>query len=129
MKFQFKNKKGYWFEVKGNSIVFRRPYRTESYGLYTGEAAGIKNFKDAQSVFNWHHYYGMQHRRRHPLGLNLYDLTCEHANNWRKVGQPYFDPPPFEKFYAESKRYAERDDQILYEDGSLGEKGIGHDDR
>lgn len=119
MKFNFKGKKGYWFKVSDEKIVFHRPYKVESCSLYPQERGKIKTFKQAQKVFSWHRSYGLQHRRRHPLGINLYDLTLEHAKNMREVGQPYFAPDPWPDFYEESKKYAIRDNEKLFDDGSL----------
>lgn len=117
--FKFKNKRGFAFEVHGKYIAFVRPYKNQTVELLPMERSKVGNFRQACEVFNWHYTHGMQHRRRHPLGLNLYELTVEQDNENTKVGWNYNPAPSFDEFYAESKRYAERDGLQLNADGSL----------
>lgn len=118
--FVAKGKKHVRFIVKPDRITLDRTYKRESYGISKTEYNLINDYRTASSLFAWLNTHGLQHRRPHPLGFNLYDLTIAHAKRYAKLGQPHFEQPTFEEFFAESKMYAERDGKILLSDGAIG---------
>ena len=123
-RFAFKGRKGWWFDVTKDGIVFRRPYRFDGISFLLPEESNIKTFKQARDVWGWHYYHGLAHRRPHPLGISVYDLHCAHVNALHEVGQMWAKKEPFDEWMKESSRMCHRDGTHLMPDGAMAERKV-----